>query len=136
MSASSERDQEALHAAVRARPPATTRLVGATTAGEIDHERMPTVGVVDEERAAAISSRTLEEVTATGDARTAAHVVALARAVYLLGTRCIACGLHPAVAGAMVTLGLESTALAATRGWREILRARAASRAQSKPRSA
>lgn len=38
MFASSERDQQQLNAAVRSRLPATTRLVGSTTAGEIDHE--------------------------------------------------------------------------------------------------
>lgn len=38
MFASSDRDQRALNEAVRARLPATTRLIGATTAGEIDRE--------------------------------------------------------------------------------------------------
>ncbi|WAS99611.1 STAS domain-containing protein [Nannocystis punicea] len=102
---------------------------------------LPLVGAVDEERAAAITSRTLEEVAAArarfvildvtgvtiGDDRTAAHVVALARATRLLGARCIVCGLQPAAAGAMVTLGLESAALSATRdlsaALAEILRA-------------
>ncbi|PCC70172.1 Uncharacterized conserved protein, contains FIST_N domain [Nannocystis exedens] len=46
MFASSDRDQRALHAAVRARLPATTRLVGATTAGEIDHDGLHTGSVV------------------------------------------------------------------------------------------
>jgi hypothetical protein len=38
MFASSERDQQQLNAAVRARLPATTRLIGATTSGEIDRD--------------------------------------------------------------------------------------------------
>ncbi|MCY0994011.1 FIST C-terminal domain-containing protein [Nannocystis sp. ILAH1] len=46
MFASSDRDQRALNAAVRARLPATTRLIGATTAGEIDHEGLHTGSVV------------------------------------------------------------------------------------------
>ncbi|MBZ5709672.1 FIST signal transduction protein [Nannocystis pusilla] len=46
MFASSERDQRALNEAVRARLPATTRLIGATTAGEIDHDGLHTGSVV------------------------------------------------------------------------------------------
>ena len=46
MFASSDRDQQALNAAVRARLPSATRLIGATTAGEIDHEGLHTGSVV------------------------------------------------------------------------------------------
>lgn len=90
---------------------------------------LPIVGVLDEERALAITTRTLEEVAATrarfvildvtgvetADARTGAHVLALARATRMLGARCIVCGLQPGVAGEMVTLGVEFGALSATR---------------------
>lgn len=90
---------------------------------------LPIVGVVDEERAIAITTRTLEEVTATrarhvildvtgvetADARTAAHIAGLAGATRMLGARCVVCGLQPAVAGAMVTLEVELAALATAR---------------------
>lgn len=46
MFASSDRDQRALNEAVRARLPATTRLIGATTAGEIDHDGLHSGSVV------------------------------------------------------------------------------------------
>lgn len=103
---------------------------------------LPIVGVVDEERAIAITSRTLEEVTATrarhvildvtgvetADTRTAAHIAGLAGATRMLGARCVVCGLQPAVAGAMVTLGVELAALATARDMSaalaEILRGR------------
>lgn len=90
---------------------------------------LPIVGVVDEERAIAITTRTLEEVTtskarhvivdvtgvATADARTGSYLVGLADATRLLGARCTVCGLQPGVAGEMVSLGVEFGALATAR---------------------
>ncbi|MDC0673188.1 STAS domain-containing protein [Nannocystis radixulma] len=113
---------------------------------------LPLVGVVDEERALAITTCTLEEVTRararhvildvtgveTADARTAAHIVALARATRLLGARCIVCGLQPAVAAEMLALGVEFAALSATRDMSaalaEILRAQPPTRSQGRGR--
>lgn len=46
MFASSDRDQRALNEAVRARLPATTRLIGATTSGEIDRDGLHEGSVV------------------------------------------------------------------------------------------
>lgn len=74
---------------------------------------LPIIGKVDEARAAAITERTLEEVKRaairhvvldlTGveavDARTAQHLIGLARAIRLLGASCVLCGLRPHVAG-------------------------------------
>lgn len=103
---------------------------------------LPIVGIVDEERAQAITTRTLAEVAAskarfvilditgveTADARTGAHILGLARATRLLGARCIVCGLQPGFAGEMSALGLELEALSTTRDMStalaEILRAR------------
>jgi anti-anti-sigma factor len=82
---------------------------------------LPIVGRLDEERATAITARTLHEITAqrvrhvaldlTGiedvDAQTLEHLLALARATRLLGVQCFVCGLRPAVARTMVEFGMQ-----------------------------
>lgn len=73
---------------------------------------LPLIGVLDESRAIAITTRTLDEVHArsarhvvldltgveTMDAPTFGHLLRLVRAVRLLGARCLFCGLRPTVA--------------------------------------
>lgn len=95
---------------------------------------LPIVGAIDAERAAAITSRTLEEVVArrarrivldctgmvTVDAQTLGHMVRLISATRLLGVRCVVCGLQPAVASALGELGVGG-AIEAVRELRDAL---------------
>lgn len=80
---------------------------------------MPIIGVVDSQRAAAITEALLNEITRrrarfaiidlTGvelvDTATANHFARIVRAAGLLGAECLTCGIRPAVAQAMVALG-------------------------------
>lgn len=90
---------------------------------------LPIVGAIDDERAAAIASRALDEIVArrarrvvldltgvaTADVTTLGHVVRLIGAVRLLGARCVVCGLQPAVASALGELGAELRTIEAVR---------------------
>lgn len=90
---------------------------------------LPIVGAVDEARAEVITEKTLAEVArggvrhvvlditgaATIDARTLMHLIRLARAIRLLGARCVVCGLQPQVAAEMVALGVELAELTTAR---------------------
>lgn len=82
---------------------------------------LPIIGAVDGARSAAIMERLLHEVVAkrcrfvildvTGvdliDTQTASHFLALARAVELLGARCVLTGVRPAVAQTLVGLDID-----------------------------
>jgi rsbT co-antagonist protein RsbR len=90
---------------------------------------LPIIGVVDTQRAAAISERVLTEVARsrtrfvvidlTGvtvvDTSTADRILKLARALSLLGVRCIVSGIQPPVAQTLVAIGVELDALVTER---------------------
>lgn len=96
---------------------------------------LPIVGKLDAERANAITSRTLQEIAAqrvrhlaldlTGvdevDTQTLGHLMALARATRLLGVHCVLCGLRPAVARAIVELGVSAHGVDCVRDLHEAL---------------
>ncbi len=79
---------------------------------------LPLIGVLDEARAIAVTTRTLAEVSTRGarhvvldltgvetiDAPTLGHLLRLAQAVRLLGARCLLCGLRPRVAAILADL--------------------------------
>jgi rsbT co-antagonist protein RsbR len=80
---------------------------------------VPLVGVLDHERALEITEKLLQRMVDTGtrwtlldltgveqvDEATADHLVKLARAVKLVGGRCVVTGVSPATADAFVSLG-------------------------------
>lgn len=82
---------------------------------------VPVIGVVDSERAAMLVERVLDDVARRGarfvlidltgvdvvDTGTADRLVKLARAVELLGARCLLTGLQPLVAQTLVDLGAD-----------------------------
>jgi rsbT co-antagonist protein RsbR len=70
------------------------------------------------------------------DTATADRFVKLARAVELLGARCIVCGLQPAVAQTLVELGVEFSGMSTQRNLRHALEAckRAPGQRRSAPR--
>lgn len=86
---------------------------------------LPVVGVVDSQRGAEMTDRLLHELTRTRarfvlidltgveilDTGTAARFVQLARAVELLGAKCVLTGIRPAVAQALVHLDVGFGAL-------------------------
>jgi rsbT co-antagonist protein RsbR len=98
---------------------------------------LPVIGVVDSQRSGQMSERLLSEVVRTRsrhvivdltgvdiiDTATADRFVKLARAVELLGARCIVCGLQPAVAQTLVELGVQFTGLSTQRNLRHALEA-------------
>jgi rsbT co-antagonist protein RsbR len=82
---------------------------------------LPVIGVVDTQRSAQMTERLLSEVATrraksvivdlTGvevlDTATADRFASLAKAVRLLGARCIVTGIQPAVAQTMVAMGVD-----------------------------
>ncbi|UQA62027.1 PAS domain-containing protein [Polyangium aurulentum] len=97
---------------------------------------LPIVGALDGRRAAITMQGLLNEIADKGvrfalvdltgveaiDAATAEHVVRIAQAVGLLGARAIITGIQPAVAQAIVELGLELSAIETRRNLRDGLR--------------
>lgn len=96
---------------------------------------LPLLGIIDAARAAQIMERLLSEVGRTRaryavldltgiediDEATADHLLRLVRAVGLLGARGVLCGLQPAVAEAMTSLGFDFSGLAIHRNLHEAL---------------
>jgi rsbT co-antagonist protein RsbR len=97
---------------------------------------LPIVGVVDSRRAGQIMERLLEEtvkrepryviIDVTGveiiDSKTAEHFMKLARAVELVGARCLLTGIRPAVGQTLVELGLDLGAARTLRNLKHALR--------------
>lgn len=98
---------------------------------------LPVVGVVDTQRSAQMTERLLAEIVRsrsrhvivdlTGvdviDTSTADRFLQLARAVRLLGARCIVTGIQPAVAQTLVELGVEFGSLETHRNLKNALQA-------------
>jgi rsbT co-antagonist protein RsbR len=98
---------------------------------------LPVIGLVDTQRSAQMSERLLAEVVRTRsrhvivdltgveliDTGTADRFAKLARAVELLGARCILSGLQPAVAQTLVELGIHFGGLETQRNLRHALEA-------------
>jgi rsbT co-antagonist protein RsbR len=107
---------------------------------------VPLVGVLDHTRALEITEKLLERMVATGtrwtlldltgveqvDEATADHLVKLARAVKLVGGRCVVTGVSPATADAFVSLGQGLGDLRCLPTLREGLRYCLAARAQKR----
>jgi anti-anti-sigma regulatory factor len=82
---------------------------------------LPVIGLLDDPRAAHLTARMLDAVqrtraryalidltgVATVDTASAGHLVALVRALGLLGCACSVCGIAPAVARTVVTVGID-----------------------------
>lgn len=82
---------------------------------------LPVIGAVDRARAALMMERLLDEIVRTGsslaildltgvervDQETARYLLDIARAVRLLGSRCVLSGVSPGIAASMVALGVE-----------------------------
>jgi rsbT co-antagonist protein RsbR len=97
---------------------------------------LPIIGVVDSRRSAQIMERLLDEIVrrqsryviidVTGveiiDTRTADYFTKLIKAVELLGARCRITGVRPAVAQALVDIGLDLGAVRASRSLKHALR--------------
>jgi rsbT co-antagonist protein RsbR len=96
---------------------------------------LPLVGVFDTSRAVDITEKLLQRVSerrtrwvivdltgvAVVDTMTAQHLIQLARAVQLLGARCILTGLGPDVARTLATIGVSFDELNPMRSLREAL---------------
>jgi rsbT co-antagonist protein RsbR len=98
---------------------------------------LPVVGIVDTQRSAQMTDRVLNEVVnsraryvivdltgvAVIDTSTADRFLRLARAVQLLGARCIVTGIQPAVSQTLVELGVEFGVLETHRNLKSALAA-------------
>lgn len=98
---------------------------------------VPLIGAMDEERAARLTERLLGVITARRirqvildltaieavDPRAADRLIGIVRAIGLLGARAVITGIQPAVAQAMVALGVELGGIATMRAPRDALRA-------------
>jgi rsbT co-antagonist protein RsbR len=96
---------------------------------------LPIVGVLDSERSSELSEAVLTSVVEkaarcviidiTGidvmDTQTADYFVRMARAVRLLGARCLVTGVNPAIAGTVVSMGVELADLETRRTLRSAL---------------
>jgi rsbT co-antagonist protein RsbR len=97
---------------------------------------LPIIGTVDSSRSAQIMERLLSEIVAkrsrwviidvTGveiiDTQTASHFLRVAKAVELLGARCLLTGLRPAVAQTLVQLNVDLTEVRTLRNLKHGLR--------------
>jgi rsbT co-antagonist protein RsbR len=97
---------------------------------------MPIIGVMDSKRSADMMNRVLAEVSTAGarsviidltgvdliDTATADHFMKLVRAIELLGARCVLSGIRPAVAQALVDLGVTLGSLITLRDLEQGLR--------------
>jgi rsbT co-antagonist protein RsbR len=96
---------------------------------------LPIVGSLDEQRAATITERTLNEVSRTRarhviidltgtskvDERTARYLVAFTRTTRMLGARCVLCGIRAELVTAMMELGVELDGVVSVRNLHEAL---------------
>jgi rsbT co-antagonist protein RsbR len=96
---------------------------------------LPIVGSLDQQRAAAITERTLAEVsrtrarhviidltgTSTVDERTARYLISFTRTAALLGARCVLCGVRAEVVTKMIALGVELNDVVSVRNLHEAL---------------
>jgi rsbT co-antagonist protein RsbR len=90
---------------------------------------LPLIGIVDTQRSATMTERLLAEVTrsrtrfvvidltgvAIVDTSTADRILKLARALSLLGVRCVVSGIQPPVAETLVAIGVDLDALVTER---------------------
>jgi rsbT co-antagonist protein RsbR len=97
---------------------------------------LPLIGVVDSQRAGEVMDSLLREVSTRGalfaildltgvdvvDTATAGHLVAMVRAVKLLGAEGIITGIRPPVAQTMVTQGLDISSVVTLGSLREALK--------------
>lgn len=103
---------------------------------------MPIVGVVDSARTAEMARTLLNTIVQTKaslallditgiqvmDTRVVDHFLRVARAIRLLGARCMVSGVHPNVSQTIVHMGLDLTGIETHRSMREALRHIVASR--------
>ena len=96
---------------------------------------VPLIGMIDSGRAPELMDNLLQAVAKTRarfaildltgveevDTGTAGHLLALVRAVRLLGAEGVITGIHPNIAQTIVTLGLETAALTVRATLREAL---------------
>jgi rsbT co-antagonist protein RsbR len=97
---------------------------------------LPLIGPIDAARAVEMSETLLRRIDETGaawvlvdltgvvtiDSVTANHIIRLARAARLLGSRCLITGMKPEVARTLVALGIDLTDLRPLRSLKEGLR--------------
>lgn len=97
---------------------------------------VPLIGALDTARALSVSEKLLRRIVETRsrwvlvdltgagtlDAATADHLVRLATAVRLLGSRCLLTGMRPGSAGALVALGIDLAELVSLSSVKEGLR--------------